>query len=194
MITMIWSLWWWSYRSHIQQAQYLAMTWRLEASLPTDHLRPSLFKIVPWLYPEKMYLCSKSYRNCTFNKCTQHTYSFDVKIVCQTNVPSKIVLSKKWQYHPASTFKLNPTCTAVPCDHIQNCTHSVASKDYPRYTFDAIFVPKLYLKPNMCFWCHCLKSHSVCTFDAHICHCFMQIATLNVDENFLTSALQAWLF
>ena len=27
------------------------MTWNLKASLPTEHLRPSLFKIVPNLYP-----------------------------------------------------------------------------------------------------------------------------------------------
>ena len=59
----IWWQWcrWWYRGIDIRQAQYLAMTWNLKASLPTEHLRPSLFKIVPNLYPSPGFVM---FQNC----------------------------------------------------------------------------------------------------------------------------------
>ena len=59
----IWWQWcrWWYRGIDIEQAQYLAMTWNLKASLPTEHLRPSLFKIVPNLYPSPRFVM---FQNC----------------------------------------------------------------------------------------------------------------------------------
>ena len=148
MITMmtIWWLWWWSYRSHIQQAQYLAMTWRLEASLPTDHLRPSLFKIVPWLYLQKMH------QPIPLFKIVPKLY------------PTYIYL---WCYYPKLYVKFLQKLYSTRDDNIvqpqikpnlYSCTLWSYSKLYPFCSFKRL--PKIYL------WCHlCTQT---CAFDATV--------------------------